>query len=115
MDVLAFAIVWLAVGTALILLITEQSHRIAGFAQMQERQRAQVADDIREVCNDDECVEIYRSVAADMPDNLVYYALAETRQRLADGAATSAAAAFADAIRRVAGEHNCPLHLQATA
>jgi len=114
-DVLAIAVIWLAVGAALVLLIQDQSQRLAGFAQMQERQREQVAEDIREVCRDDECVALYQSVAASVPDNLVYYALAEMRQRLAEeGRDASTAALFAESMRRVAGEHGCSLQLQAT-
>ena len=115
MDAISIAIIWIAVGAALVLLIQEQSQRLTGFAQMQARQREQVAEDIREVCSDDECVALYQSVAASVPDNLVYYALAEMRQRMAEeGRDVPAAALFAEAIRRVAREHGCRLPLQAT-
>ena len=115
MDALALGIVWVAVGAALVLLVQEQSQRLSDFTRMQARQREQVAADIREVCNDDECVALYESVAESLPDNLVYYALAETRQRMAsEERDVPTSTVFADAIRRVAGEHGCRLQLQAT-
>ena len=72
----------------------------------------QVAPEIFEV-DDDDNLNLHME---EVPDNLVYYALAETRQRMADeGGRASAAAVFAEAIRRIAGEHGCRLQLQATA
>ena len=115
MDEMAVGIIWIAVGVALVLLIQEQAQKLTGFAQMQERQREQVAEDIREICRDDECVALYQRVAASVPDKLVYYALAETRQRMAeDGRSMPTSAMFVEAMGRVAGEHGCQLELQAT-
>lgn len=115
MDAIAIGIIWIAVGVALVLLIQDQAQKLTGFAQMQERRREQVAEDIREICGDDECVALYQRVAASVPDNLVYYALAETRLRMAEeGRNTPTAAMFAEAMDRVAGEHGCQLQLQAT-
>ena len=75
---------------------------------MRAEPRESVAEAIRDVCGDDDSVAFYLRFAAKLPDNLVYYALAETRQRLAgDDAEAGAGIYFTRAIVRLAAEHGC--------
>ena len=116
MDALATGIVWISVGTALVLLIQDQSQKLAAFTRVQADARAALRQEIYDVCQDREPVGFYEAVAANVPDNLVYYALAETRQKLANGGAPDkAGACFAAAIMRLADENGCQLGAQAAA
>ena len=116
MDVLATAVVWISVGIALVLLIQEQSKRLADFSKAQADSRAQVAQDILDVCRDQACVALYEQLTPRIPDNLVYYALAETRQRVARGEASEGPAAlFTETISRIASERGFTLELSAAA
>ena len=77
-DALTTGIIWIAVGAALVVLIHEQSVRLAGFSRAHARRREQIRSDIRDVCHDEECVALYESVAASVPDAVLYFALADT-------------------------------------
>jgi len=117
-DVMATSLIWISIGVALILLIQDQACKITDFAQAQARVRESVAEEIREVCGDEESVAFYERFATKLPDNLVYYALAETRQRQAadgTGCDDGAGAYFAQAIVRLAAENGCRVDAAALA
>lgn len=111
-DALTTGIIWIAVGAALVVLIHEQSVRLAGFSRAHARRREQIRSDIRDVCHDEECVALYESVAASVPDAVLYFALADTSRRMVLERKTEIAVVFADALRRVADEHDCCLRIQ---
>ncbi len=116
MDALATAVIWISVGLALVLLIQEQSHRLADFSRAQANSRAAVAQEILDLCGDREPVALYEQLAARIPDSLVYYALAETRQRLGAGELSEGAAAyFTRTISRLADQSSDGVPVQAVA
>ena len=110
-DALTTGIIWLAVGAALVILIHEQSVRLSGFSRAQARRREQLRKDIRAICHDEECVAVYESVAASIPDAVLYFALADTRRRIELESNGEIAVVFADALLRVALEHDCRLRI----
>jgi len=115
-DSLSTGIVWMSVATALVLLVKEQARRLSDFNHMQAKQRESVAEDIYDVCHDKDCVAYYEKIAEGIPDNLVYFALAETRQRLEEsGGAQSAHALFTETMDRIASEYGCRLEARAVA
>ena len=116
MDALATAVIWVSVGLALIVLIQEQSLRLADFSRAQANSRAAVAQEILELCGDREPVAMYEQLAARIPDSLVYYALAETRQKLgAVELLEGPAAYFKRTISRIADQSSDGVPVQAVA
>ncbi len=111
-DALTTGIIWIAVGAALVILIHEQSVRLARLSRAQTRRREQLRKDIRDVCHDEECVALYESVAASIPDAVLYFALADTRRRMDFELNHEIAVVFADALQRVALAHDCRLRIR---
>jgi Tfp pilus assembly protein PilN len=115
-DALATAVIWISVGSALVLLIYEQSRRLADFTKAQANSRAAVAQEIVDLCGDRAPVAIYEELAARVPDSLVYYALAETRQKLTAGElAEGPGAYFTRTITRLAEQSHGGVPVQAVA
>jgi hypothetical protein len=109
-DTFSTAAIWISIGVGLILLIKEQSIRLEGYKRQVAEQKQALCDEIREVCNDQQPVDFYLQQADRIPDNLVYFALAETRQQLASiGQHGDAGDVFAKTLTQLAADNGFAL------